>query len=433
MASSALLVGLALTLTGCKRASIDGRVVDGFGDPVQDATVRVEGTEFVSGTNSKGEYSVRYVPGDITVLISKAGYTETSFSAKIATESTFPAESKTIYRIPGERGIWYMDFGTKQYVPIRTGAVQANETMEHIGWHRYWHRSHVVQLLESNHTAIPTAGNRSVDLMFVDNTGVDTRLIQLDPLAGGRWSLLEKSWSDGVMVEDASKVTILSESNRSAGNGLNLRTVNVAPGHAYAFADYSAWGGGEMSGLAYLFIVEEKSASGTDPPTAPPQPSALVTAPASSTTSPPAEQRLVLRGNGLGEISFGNDADRVIAVVNARLGQPTEDDRNPGCESSADRVVKWPGFYAVFDRGRWDGYRLRSTDVRAATEAGLKVGATVADLQAAYPSAELMETTLGDEWFVEVGTEHFLTGLLSGPAPSDTVVDIAAGDTCVFR
>jgi hypothetical protein len=145
------------------------------------------------------------------------------------------------------------------------------------------------------------------------------------------------------------------------------------------------------------------------------------------------EQGLVLRPNGFGDIAFGADADRVIAVVNTRLGQPTKDDRSAGCESGADRVVGWSGFYVVFSSGRWEGYRLRSTTVRAATEAGLKVGDTVAELQAAYPTAEIAETTLGDEWGVEVGTEQFLTGLLTGRRPSDTVVDIAAGDTCVFR
>lgn len=235
------------------------------------------------------------------------------------------------------------------------------------------------------------------------------------------------------MEDDASKVTILRESYQSGGNGLNLRTANVAPGHTYAFAGYSTWGGGEISGLVYLFTIEEKSTSGTERRATIPPPSVPTTVPTSRTTSPPAAHPLVLRPNGIGELAFGDGADKVIAVVNARLGQPTKDDRNAGCESGADRVVGWPGFYAVFDRGRWDGYRMRSTDVRATTEAGLKVGDTVADLQAAYPTVELMETTLDYEWIVEVGTEHFLTGLLSGRAPSDTVVDIGAGDTCVFR
>ena len=121
---SIVILSLLITVISCKRTTIEGKIIDGFGKPVKGATVKVAGTQFTSQTDASGEYSVGYVPGNIKVLITKEGFTDTSFSVTIATESIFPAETTSIFEIPKEIGIFVMQDGG--YVPLTKGEVSHN-------------------------------------------------------------------------------------------------------------------------------------------------------------------------------------------------------------------------------------------------------------------------------------------------------------------
>ena len=120
-----ILLLTAIVFGGCQKTAIEGKVIDGFGNPVKDAIIKIEGTQFTTQTNGSGEYSVGYVPGDITVLVTKPGFTDASFTVKIATETTFPAEAKTIYEIPKESGIFLMQDG--MYKALSRGEVSSKK------------------------------------------------------------------------------------------------------------------------------------------------------------------------------------------------------------------------------------------------------------------------------------------------------------------
>lgn len=117
-----------LFFSGCKKAEITGRVVDGFGNPLEGATVTVTGTQFTSRTDTEGGYSVPYVPGELSLSYAKPGHIPKTTNLTIATEAEYPAEKITLYQsIPGQ-GIYAFHNGT--YEPLAQGTLQMN-TREH--------------------------------------------------------------------------------------------------------------------------------------------------------------------------------------------------------------------------------------------------------------------------------------------------------------
>jgi hypothetical protein len=158
----------------------------------------------------------------------------------------------------------------------------------------------------------------------------------------------------------------------------------------------------------------------------------------SSSPSPIAggqSRSLVLRPGGIDALSFEAPADQVLATLGAALGPPGDDRKSAGCESGADRTVTWPNLYAVFSNGKWVGYLWDdgAGAPSAATDKGIKVGSTVAELKAAYPHVSIGDTTLGLEWFVEVTDTTSLGGFVSGSATAGKVERIYSGDICAFR
>ncbi len=152
-----------------------------------------------------------------------------------------------------------------------------------------------------------------------------------------------------------------------------------------------------------------------------------------TTTQPPvAPAEMELKAGGLDNLVFDSPSAEVIAAVKTRFGAP-EKDGQVTCDSGSDRTVAWPAISLVFAEDKWVGYSFESTTDRAATDKGIRVGSTVAELKAAYPSVKLDETSLGIEWFVEFDAERFLSGSVSGLTNGDKVDRISSGDICAFR
>lgn len=159
------------------------------------------------------------------------------------------------------------------------------------------------------------------------------------------------------------------------------------------------------------------------------------TLPTSTTTTTPttaAPAEIALKAGGLDNLAFGSPSAEVIAAVKARFGPP-EKDGQVACDSGSDRTVAWPAISLVFAEDKWVGYSFESTTDRAVTDKGIRVGSTVAELKAAYPSVRLDETSLGIEWFVESDADRFLSGSVGGPTNADKVDRISSGDICALR
>ena len=128
------ILTLAFGLFSCgKKARIVGEVLDGFGKPLKDVTVSIEGTTFKVTTDGNGKYSVAYVPGKINVLFSKDNYTSATLEFNIATESKLPAQTVTLHKIPSEQGIFL--FGDSDYIPLKKGKLSLkSKKFPKAGW-----------------------------------------------------------------------------------------------------------------------------------------------------------------------------------------------------------------------------------------------------------------------------------------------------------
>ena len=109
-------------LGGCgSSAKIEGKVTDIFGDPIPGVEVKIDGSGFISKTDEDGWYSLNYAPGKIKIIFRKDGFTTHSMSLDIQQEVAFPAENVSLYPIPKELGLFYVDFANKKIVRLEKG------------------------------------------------------------------------------------------------------------------------------------------------------------------------------------------------------------------------------------------------------------------------------------------------------------------------
>lgn len=172
--------------------------------------------------------------------------------------------------------------------------------------------------------------------------------------------------------------------------------------------------------------------SGSSTPSS--SPSAAAASPdAGSTQAPVGQGTLVLRGDGLAlrtpegvqMIPFGSGTSVVAPALAASLGEPqplaTE------CGQGVRDTLGVEGFDVLFDEDEFVGWDEASG--RLATEDGLKIGSTRAQVQAALPDAAFTTATLGPEFSSSSG----LGGFLDGEAPTSLVVGLTGGESCVVR
>jgi hypothetical protein len=185
----------------------------------------------------------------------------------------------------------------------------------------------------------------------------------------------------------------------------------------------------------------------TEPPTTPPATETPVTTVAPSTTVAPAA--VVLARDGLGVVPFGTDADGAVAAITAVLGPPTEDTGwvDPltisTCAGTELRRVSW-GALAILlgdpaatgtgvrqffasSYGNVAGVEPQPAGLR--TPEGIGLGASVAELKAAYPGVVLNP---GEEGLIEPSfyVDDNLRGIVTGDTDTDSVTVVFGGPFC---
>lgn len=211
----------------------------------------------------------------------------------------------------------------------------------------------------------------------------------------------------------------------------------------------------------------------TEIPTAPPETQPPVTqapaiqtpstqAPATTSTTEDEGPPVVLRGDGLGAHRFGDPVDEVIAGLTLRWAPPNSDSgwvpaNSPFgvCPGDEVRGVEWTGFRVLFSGGPTPfgpaGRRHFFTWVYLApgtneaprpdpggnrpplrTEAGISVGATVADLQRVYgDKLELFDEGQGGGPFYGINTPNgLLNGGVTSVEPGGIVRSMTGGGGC---
>jgi hypothetical protein len=154
---------------------------------------------------------------------------------------------------------------------------------------------------------------------------------------------------------------------------------------------------------------------------------------ASTTTSTPAAGTVVLRPDGLGVVDFGTSKDETISALSAVLG--VVDETGTGCElGGPTTTARWKELRVQFGGTGFDSYNVRPANgvdpvLGLETEAGIGVGSTVAQLQAAYGAAlaipGLPPEFGGNDFAVSFqGTDRKLLGTLSDTTDSGTVTAV---------
>ncbi len=183
---------------------------------------------------------------------------------------------------------------------------------------------------------------------------------------------------------------------------------------------------------------------------------ATTTSTSTTTTTTTPAPAIVLGADGLGVARFGDEPESTVAALVALLGPATEDSGwiDPfsvfgTCPGTEVRGVSWDDLTLLFTDAE-DGiapeggrhffsyaYFVGLNGGRPfglATESGITLGSTVAQLGAAYGNQLeiFVDEFFGTSWEVEFDLEsgRFLGGALTGTADDDLVSSIAGGIGC---
>lgn len=131
-------------------------------------------------------------------------------------------------------------------------------------------------------------------------------------------------------------------------------------------------------------------------------------------------------------LRFGEPAEAVIRTIAGIRGAAPERMRNDECGAGPLDMAAWPdGLTVTSQDGRFIGWSLNArrpaSVTRAVTAAGIGVGSTRAELQAAHATT-VHESTLGEEF--DAGG---LFGVLDGTSPGARIEVLWGGTSCNFR
>jgi hypothetical protein len=146
--------------------------------------------------------------------------------------------------------------------------------------------------------------------------------------------------------------------------------------------------------------------------------------------------QVVLAGDGVASVRFGESASSAVAGLDQLLGHPSKGPVNEAGNCTIDAAEQWSGLTGFFDRGEFVGYSTLAANgehlVRGNMETGmgLRVGDTIAQAQRIYGSEFQTSLAQGGSWSVITPDGKFL-GYLSGepnrPGPTATIMSIEAG------
>lgn len=147
----------------------------------------------------------------------------------------------------------------------------------------------------------------------------------------------------------------------------------------------------------------------------------------------------LLRGDGLGPtvpgkpamLPFGTPRQVAIAAVTEMLGKPRSVRTVPDCGQGDPMVLAAfkGGLTIQFLHGKFSGWSLdMPADPRFQTSAGIRIGSSRAELQKAYPDADIDDGSLGVMFTREAGPSGFLDSV----KPGARVIGLYAGEICMI-
>lgn len=164
-------------------------------------------------------------------------------------------------------------------------------------------------------------------------------------------------------------------------------------------------------------------------------------APGTSTTATgapsPNAAPLLLEGDGIATVHFGQDQATAVADLQANLGAPGSQTANTGpSDCGIDTDVQWTSLTAFFYLGRFVGYSTLAANGETlpagnmATAAGLRFGDTLARARQLYGAALTTSFEQGGAWFAATSSgrlDGYLTAVPTQTNPPARIASIEAG------
>lgn len=100
--------------------TITGKVLDGFGTPIEGVTVQIKGTDFSTTTDNMGDYEINYRPGITKMSFSKNSYTNSVVSVNTSELTDLDFKPITLWKYPKKGGLYFIE--DKNYVLINKTA-----------------------------------------------------------------------------------------------------------------------------------------------------------------------------------------------------------------------------------------------------------------------------------------------------------------------
>jgi hypothetical protein len=195
--------------------------------------------------------------------------------------------------------------------------------------------------------------------------------------------------------------------------------------------------------------VSPDTAGSRSTPTSTAPTSSTTTAPPSTTTTsttsplrtsvqalPPTGSAVLLLGNGIGNVHFGDTQTSATAALSDELGSAPTKSINEQGNCTIDHAEQWGNIVAYFDKGVFIGYSTLSAngeplpDGNLVTAEGLRVGDTLASAQQLYGSELTTSFAQGGSWVAvtpQGGLEGFLSEEPDQSSPAPTILSIEAG------
>lgn len=157
---------------------------------------------------------------------------------------------------------------------------------------------------------------------------------------------------------------------------------------------------------------------------------------ASTTTTAPPSRAVVLDGNGVATVSFGQSRFSTLGGLDEVLGNPVKGPIDMSGNCDIDAAEQWSTLTAYFDQGVFVGYGTWAANGEPVprgnfeTEKGLRVGDTVTQAEQIYGSAFETSLAQGGSWSVSTPQGRligYLTGEPNQPGASPVIASIAAG------
>ncbi|MGR3320108.1 MAG: carboxypeptidase-like regulatory domain-containing protein [Candidatus Anammoxibacter sp.] len=111
-------ISLSIYLTSFASGSgfISGKVVDGFGVPLDGVNVEIRGTKYKTATDNEGSYKISYRPGLTRIFFTKPDYINNVIAVNVSEISDITSRQVILWKYPKEGGMYFIK--EKNYILI---------------------------------------------------------------------------------------------------------------------------------------------------------------------------------------------------------------------------------------------------------------------------------------------------------------------------